>query len=197
MKGSLAPAVWLISGPDGVGKTTFARARIAVVSGTTEFVNLDLIAQGLSPLDPKGQQMRAARVDLDMARDLIAQKVSFSLETTLSGKTHLGLIAGAKASGMAVKLLYFYVSTPEECLRRVARRVSEGGHDVPEADLRRRYTCSVANFSIYASLCDFWRVYDANQLPPMTIAEGSFSHVSHDSLAALPRVIAGFLGRLT
>lgn len=55
MEGNGRPTLWLISGPDGVGKTTFARARIAVVSGTTEFVNLDLIAQGLSPLDPKGQ----------------------------------------------------------------------------------------------------------------------------------------------
>lgn len=71
--------------------------------------------------------MRAARVDLDMARDLIAQKVSFSLETTLSGKTHLGLIAGAKASGMAVKLLYFYLSTPQECLRRGRGASQKGG----------------------------------------------------------------------
>jgi predicted ABC-type ATPase len=196
MEGNGRSTLWLIAGANGVGKTTFARARIAAVAGTTEFVNLDLIAQGLSPLDPKGQQMRAARVALDMARDLIDQCASFSLETTLSGKTHLGLIARAKAAGMAVKLLYFYVSTPEECLRRVARRVSEGGHDVPEADLRRRYARSIGNFSIYASQCDFWRVYDANQIPPMTIAEGSFGQVSHDGLATLPSVIAGFLGRV-
>jgi predicted ABC-type ATPase len=195
MNGNGRPTLWLIAGANGVGKTTFARARIEAVSGTTEFVNLDLIAQGLSPLDPTRQQTRAARVALDMARDLISQRVSFSIETTLSGKTHLNLLARAQAAGMAVKLLYFSVATPEECLRRVARRVSEGGHDVAEADLRRRFTRSIANFATYAKACDFWRIYNANQLPPMTVAEGSFAMTSHDSGAPLPSEMALFLNR--
>lgn len=186
MEGNGRPTLWLIAGANGVGKTTFARARIAAVSGTTEFVNLDLIAQGLSPLDPKGQQIRAARYALDMARDLIAQKVSFSLETTLSGKTHLGLIARAQAAGMAVKLLYFFVDTPEQCLTRVARRVSEGGHDVPEADLRRRFMRSLENFVAYASVCDFWRIYDANGRQPVTVVEGIRTNVTYDNQATMP-----------
>lgn len=195
MEGNGRPTLWLIAGANGVGKTTFARARIEAVSGTTKFVNLDLIAQGLSPLDPTGQQTRAARVALDMARDLIAGKQSFSLETTLSGKTHLRLVALAKEGGMAVKLLYFFLDSPEQCLERVVRRVSEGGHDVPETDLRRRFGRSLANFSVYAQQCDFWRIYDANKLPPMTVAEGSFGEVSFDSLAAAPSQIAQYLHR--
>jgi predicted ABC-type ATPase len=195
MEANGRPTLWLIAGANGVGKTTYARARIEAVSGTTEFVNLDLIAQGLSPLDPSRQQTRAARVALDMARDLIAQKQSFSLETTLSGKTHLRLVALAKANGMAVKLFYFFVDTPEQCVERVARRVSEGGHDVPEADLRRRYTRSLNNFATYAKQCDFWRVYDANGRQPVTLAEGRGDKLSHDSGTAAPRPLAEYLGR--
>jgi predicted ABC-type ATPase len=195
MEGNGRPTLWLIAGANGVGKTTYAWARIATVSGTTTFVNLDLIAQGLSPLDPSAQQTRAARYALDMARDLIAQKQSFSLETTLSGKTHLRLLALAKANGMAVKLLYFFVDTPEQCIERVARRVSEGGHDVAETDLRRRYTRSLNNFAIYAKHCDFWRVYDANGLSPITVAEGNLRAISHDSLGELPKPLGLYLGR--
>jgi predicted ABC-type ATPase len=195
MEGNGRPTFWLIAGANGVGKTTYARARIATVSGTTEFVNLDLIAQGLSPLNPSGQQTRAARVALDMARDFIAQRKSFSLETTLSGKTHLRLIAHAKANGMAVKLLYFFVNTPEQCLQRVARRVAEGGHDVPEADLRRRFVRSLENFAAYATQSDFWRVYDGNGREPATVAEGAGQGLTHDSGVAVPHALADFLGR--
>ncbi len=193
MEGDGRPTLWLIAGADGVGKTTYARARIATVSGTTQFVNLDLIAQGLSPLDPSRQQTRAARVALEMARDLIAGKQSFSLETTLSGKTHLRLVTLAKANGLAVKMLYFFVDTPETCLERVARRVYEGGHDVPEADLRRRYNRSLANFATYAKQCDFWRVYDANGRQPVTLAEGHGDNISHDSGGTASAQISQFL----
>lgn len=195
MEGNGRPTLWLIAGSDGVGKTTYARARIAKVSATTTFVNLDLIAQGLSPLDPSGQQTRAARVALEMARDLIAQRQSFSLETTLSGRTHLRLIALAKAHNMAVKLLYFFVDTPEQCLARVARRVAEGGHDVPEADLHRRFVRSLENFADYARQCDFWRVFDGNGTQPVTVAEGTGRNVTHDTGHETPNAIASFLGR--
>ncbi|MCU0881712.1 MAG: AAA family ATPase [Hyphomonadaceae bacterium] len=193
MEGNGRPTLWLIGGANGVGKTTFARARIAAVSGSTEFVNLDLIAQGLSPLNPGGQQIRAARVALDMARDLIAARASFALESTLSGRTHLNLMAEARASGLAVKLLYFVVSDVEECIRRVARRVSEGGHDVPEADLRRRYDRTLENFATYAAACDFWRLYDAGGLSPVTVAEGAGPAVTHDSGAEIPEPVRQFM----
>jgi predicted ABC-type ATPase len=195
MAGNSFPSLWLIAGANGVGKTTYARARIAAVSGTTEFVNLDLIAQGLSPLNPVGQQIRAARVALDMARDFIASGTSFSLETTLSGLTHLRLIERARAAGFSVKLLYFFVDTPEECMRRVARRVSEGGHDVGEDDLRRRFGRSLVNVATYAHKCDFWRVHDCNGLVPVTVAEGSFETITHDTVAGAPMQIKTFLGR--
>ena len=187
--------LWLIAGADGVGKTTDALSRIEAVAKTRNYVNVDLIREGLSPLDPSGQSRRACRIALDMARDFIAQKQSFSLETTLSGKTHLGIIALAKANGLAVKLLYFFVDTPEVCLERVARRVSEGGHNVQEGDLRRRFDRSLDNFSLYAKHCDFWRIYDANGREPVTLAEGVGTGVTHDAGGLAPKVLITTLGR--
>jgi predicted ABC-type ATPase len=169
-----APTFWIVAGANGVGKTTFAKARIAAVSGSTHFVNLDLIAHGLSPLVPNQEQFRAARVALDMMRDLIGRRQTFAIETTLAGRGHKGLIAHARATGFRVHLLYFFVSSPEECLRRIARRVAEGGHDVPEADARRRYGRSLGNFADYARVSDLWRVYDTDGAEPRLHAEGAF-----------------------
>jgi predicted ABC-type ATPase len=191
----MAPTLWLIAGADGVGKTAYARARIEFVTRSTYFVNVDLIRERLSPLDRHGQRIRAGRCALGFARDLIAQRQTFSLKTTLSGLTHLRLLALAKASGMAVKLLYFFVDTPEQCIERVARRVSEGGHDVPEPDLRRRYTRSLNNFATYAKQCDFWRVYDANGRQPVTLAEGAKHHISQDGGLPTLNEIERFLQR--
>ncbi len=94
---------------------------------------------------------------------------------------------------MAVKLLYFFVSTPEECLRRVARRVAEGGHDVPEIDLRRRFDRSLKNFAVYARVSDFWRVHDTNALTLATIAEGAGVRVDHDTGLPLTKNLANFM----
>lgn len=190
MEANGSPTLWLIGGANGVGKTTFALARIAAVSGVRQFVNLDLIAKGLGPLDPDLMKLRAGRVALEAARDFIRARESFSLESTLSGRTHFSLIRAARAHGMKIKLLYFFVSDIEECVRRVARRVGEGGHDVPRADLERRYRRSLALAPSYARICDFWRVYDANGLEPRTVAEGGFDQVSYDDTGDLPDPLA-------
>lgn len=190
------PALWIIGGANGVGKTTFARARIAAVSGSTNFVNLDLIAHGLSPLAPNQEQVRAARVALDMMRDMIARRETFAIETTLAGRGHKGLIAEAKLAGLAINLLYFFVSSPEEALRRIARRVAEGGHDVPERDARRRYGRSLAQFSDYARLCDLWRIYDTDGPEPRLRAEGSRAGVQLMTPVReppLPEALAAFV----
>lgn len=190
------PTLWIVGGANGVGKTTFAKARIAAVSGSTRFVNLDLIAHGLSPLAPNQQQIRAARYALDMMRDFVAERETFAIETTLAGRGHKGLIAQAQAAGFAVNLLYFFVSSPEEALRRIARRVAEGGHDVPERDARRRYGRSLAQFGAYAALCDLWRIYDTDGPDPRLRAEGSRERVTHRAPngSPLPQDLAAWIG---
>src|SRR6478735_6971043 len=166
------PQFWIVAGPNGVGKTTYAFRHIKAVSGSTRFVNLDEIARGLSPLDPSMEQQRAARVALELTRSLIADQWSFSIETTLSGKTHLRTIEAAREAGFVVNLLYFLVASPDISLARIARRVSEGGHDVAEADVRRRFERSIANLPAYIGTVDQWRVFDNATLRPKVIAEG-------------------------
>jgi len=166
------PALWMVAGPNGAGKTTYAFRHIRAVSKTTRFVNLDEIARGLSPLDPSAEPQRAARVALAMIDDLIEARLSFSLETTLAGRTHLRTVGRAKAAGFRINLLYFAVVDVETCLARVARRVSEGGHHVPDLDVRRRFERSLAHVRLYAAECDLWRVYDNNGPMPKTVAEG-------------------------
>jgi predicted ABC-type ATPase len=185
------PTLWIIAGPNGVGKTTYAFRHIRAVAGTVRFVNIDEIARGLSPLDPSTEQRGAARVALARIQELISAGSSFSLETTLSGRTHLATIAAAKARGFRVNLLFFAVAVVETSLSRVARRVSEGGHDVTEVDIRRRFERASQNFSTYAALCDLWRVYDNNGPTSKAVAEGRGSCVAmRGAIAGLPPILA-------
>ena len=158
--GEAAPTLWIIAGPNGGGKTTYAFRHIRAVAGTARFVNLDEIARGLSPLEPGAEGRRAARVALDLMHALIDEKRSFSIETTLVGRTHLQTIERARKAGFATTLLFFVVRSPEVCLARIARRVSEGGHGVPEADVRRRFERAIANLRRYVQTVDLWRVFD-------------------------------------
>ncbi|MBC8130353.1 MAG: AAA family ATPase [Rhizobiaceae bacterium] len=199
----MAPAtLWLVAGPNGVGKTTFAFRQIKRLTGETSFVNLDEIARGLSPLAPESGAIRASRVALSMIDDLIAGngrgRHSFSLETTLAGRTHLRTLDRAKAAGFRVHLLYFCVADEEMALARIARRVAEGGHDVPEKDARRRFRRSIANFPLYAARADLWQVFDANPFAPKVVAEGS-GHVPDyvGDLSGLPDALAEGLARLS
>lgn len=177
------PTLWLIAGANGVGKTTYAFRHIRAVSGSNHFINLDEIARGLSPLEPQAAAEQAARVALETIKwrlgmpapakpNELELRRDFSLETTLSGRAHLGIIRRAQAAGYRVNLMYFAVQDVETCLTRIARRVSEGGHDVPEADVRRRFIRSLANFELYIKQVDLWRIFNAATLSNTIVAEG-------------------------
>lgn len=170
---------WLIAGPNGVGKTTYAFRNVPAVSGSTNFVNLDEIARGLSPLEPGAAQTAAARLALARAGEFIARGEVFTMETTLSGHTHLALMAQAREAGLSPALLYFSVRSPDICLERVARRVAEGGHDVPAAVVRRRFARSHANLPAYCAAADLWRVYEASSSRPRLALEGRGPALRH------------------
>ncbi|MGJ3262314.1 MAG: AAA family ATPase [Salinarimonas sp.] len=185
--------LWLIAGANGVGKTTYAFRHIRAVSGSDEFVNLDELARGISPLNVEKGRIRASRMAVGLIGDLIAARRSFSLETTLAGRTHLRTVDAARAAGMEVVILYFAVATVETCLHRIARRVAEGGHDVPEAEARRRWTRSLANLALYVEKADLWRVFDANAKPAV-VAEGRAGCVTmRGDTSGLPPALAATL----
>lgn len=199
MTAAATPSLWVVAGANGVGKTTFARAEIAALSGSDRFVNLDLIASGLSPFNPQAEQVRAARVAIELIEDNIAEKRTFALETTLAGRMHRSTLSRARAAGYRVELLYFYVSSVEEALARIAKRVAEGGHDVPAADARRRYERSLANFESYARLSDHWRIYSADRETPRLKAEGAqhallMRSSDADKMPATLQVVLGWPG---
>lgn len=194
------PAIWMVAGPNGVGKTTYAFRHIRAVAGSVRFINLDEIARGLSPIDPEAERTEAARIALDRFDAYLRANGGggdFSLETTLAGLTYLRRLRRAKALGWRVHLLYFAVATPEAALSRIARRVSEGGHAVPEVDARRRFARSIANLPRYVALADMWRVFDNNGGQPKVAAEGRTGCIGYAGVTdGLPSPLRAVLSAL-
>jgi len=140
------PVCWIIAGPNGAGKTTFALNYLPQVADCQVFVNADLIAAGLAPLAPEGKKVAASRVFLgEIARNIAARR-DFGFETTLSGLGYRRLIQRLRAEGWRVELLYLALPGVEMARGRVAERVRHGGHNIPQADIERRYRRSLENF---------------------------------------------------
>ena len=97
----------------------------------------------------------------------------FAFETTLSGRGYARMIPGWRARGYRVILFFLRLPTPEMALARVRNRVMEGGHDVPEDVVRRRFEVGWRNFrEVYRELVDEWALYDASGNVPMVIEGG-------------------------
>ncbi|MEL6920959.1 MAG: AAA family ATPase [Pseudomonadota bacterium] len=179
------PTFWLIAGPNGVGKTTYAFKSLEALTGTFNFINMDEIARGISPLKPSAFERDAARIALARARTMIATRQTFAMETTMSGQTHMGLIGAAKSNGMRTSLMYFSVENENICMERVARRVAEGGHNVAPSIIKRRFNRSHANLQCYTAICDLWRIYEASGNKPCLALEGQRTELKHRDDACL------------
>jgi predicted ABC-type ATPase len=165
------PVLYLFGGCNGAGKTTFAK-RFLPAAGVEIFLNADEIARGLSPLKVELAAMRAGRLLLTLAHEFIAKKQSFGLESTLSGKTHVHLLNEARAAGYVIELHFLVVPSAEFSQQRVAQRVAKGGHDVPRADIQRRFERITQNFlELYVPLAQRWSVWDNSQGEPLTLAQ--------------------------
>jgi predicted ABC-type ATPase len=188
--------VYVVAGPNGAGKTTFATEFLPGFVNCREFLNADLIAAGLSPFAPETQNFRAGRLMLTRFRELADQRTSFGFETTLSGRAHLSLLRDLRKQGYRVVLFFLWLRSAELAVRRVATRKSQGGHGVPEADVRRRFRLGLANlFHDYMPVLDEWWIYDADSLPPELIAAKTdeepmiFHTAKHDALRQLAGAI--------
>jgi predicted ABC-type ATPase len=163
----------IIAGPNGAGKTTFAEEFLPKEAGCPTFVNADLIAAGLAPFDPEQAAFRAGRLMLEEIYRHARRGERFAFETTLSGRIYAGLIPGWRKNGYTVKLFFLQLALPELAIARVRQRVREGGHNVPEPLIRRRFAAGLRNFEhLYKPLVDEWALYDNSGSEPVLIEEG-------------------------
>lgn len=162
----------IVAGPNGAGKTTFAREYLQKEAHCPDFVNVDLIAAGLSPFNPQRAAIRAGRIMLSEIQRRVRKGESFALETTLSGHIYARWISEWRRAGYRIRLIFLSLPDAETAIVRVAARVAQGGYNVAPADIRRRFKSGLSNFEeIYRDLVDKWEQYDNSGSTPLLIAE--------------------------
>jgi predicted ABC-type ATPase len=163
--------VYIIAGSNGSGKTTFAKKFLPNYAKCQNFVNADLIALGLSPFSPRAAAMKAGRLVLEQIHGLAEKKCDFAFETTLSGKSYVTLLNMLKGKGYNINLFFLWIPSAELALARIKERVSEGGHDVPVEDVKRRFSRGIYNFfKYYKPISDNWLLFNNAGFVPSLIA---------------------------
>ncbi len=163
----------ILAGPNGAGKTTFARSFLPQEAQCPHFINADLIAAGLSPFAPEAAAIKAGRLLLEEVAACVGRGESFAFETTLSGQGYLRHIDQWRAQGYRVDLYFLTLPSAEAAMARVAERVSQGGHDIPEPVIRRRFAAGRRNFDQhYKAKVDAWALYDNAGTMPVLLEWG-------------------------
>lgn len=167
------PNVIIISGANGAGKSTLAPYLLRDTFGILEYVNADTLALGLSAFAPETAAIEAGRLMLKRLNELAESGKDFAFETTLASRFYVRWLKDLQSSDYRFHLIYLWLKNPELAIERVRERVRVGGHDVPEATIKRRYERGQQNFfSLYQPLADSWQIYDASPLVPQKIAFG-------------------------
>lgn len=167
------PNLYVIAGCNGAGKTTASFTLLPEILDCNEFVNADEIAKGISPFNVDAVALESGRIMLKRINELLEEKKSFAFETTLSTKSYVSKIKAAKKNGYNVTLVFFWLRNDDLAVERVKVRVKEGGHNIPEKVVRRRYFAGLKNlFKLYLPLCDDWIVFDNSTPDSSLIAEG-------------------------
>lgn len=163
----------IIAGPNGAGKTTFARSFLPAEANVPRFINADLIAAGLAPFAPETAAIRAGRLMLEEIDLCASRGEDFAFETTLSGLSYLRRIGQWRARGYRVSLFFLSLPNVEMAIARVASRVRQGGHDIPEPVIRRRFESGLDNFRArYKLAVDDWALYDNAGAEPVLLDWG-------------------------
>jgi predicted ABC-type ATPase len=171
-------SVYIIAGPNGSGKTTFATKFLPDYVKCPHFVNADLIARGLSPFSPEIAAMKAGRIVLEQIATFASKGVDFGFETTMAGKTYYNLLEILKRQGYHLHLFFLWIPGPDLAIVRIQDRVAEGGHGVPSADVRRRFKRSLENFTkLYQPILDSWMLFNNTGSIPQLIAKKKDSHI--------------------
>lgn len=174
-----APNVVILAGPNGAGKSTSAPSILRNALGVDEFVNADVIAKGLSGFEPERAGLAAGRIMLARLRELARQRSSFAFETTLASRSFAPWLADLLRTGYQFHLVFLWLPHPDIAVARVAARVREGGHDVPEDTIRRRYEAGLTNFfRLYQPMATTWKLCDNSEAPvTKLIAAGELGRV--------------------
>lgn len=170
------PNLYIIAGCNGAGKTTASFTILPEMLNCKEFVNADSIAAGLSPFNPESVAIEAGRLMLSRIHELLKSEVDFAFETTLATRSYISLIKAAQQVGYTVTLLFIWLDSPEMAIQRVADRVAEGGHNIPEDVIKRRYYRGIFNLiTLYIPVCDNWMVVNNKNVVPELIAKGALT----------------------
>jgi predicted ABC-type ATPase len=162
----LTKKIIILAGPNGAGKTTFAKSFLPYEAACTSFLNADLIAAGIAPFAPETAAIAAGRLMLEMVQKQVTSGNSFALETTLSGMGYARMIPQWRALGYSMELFFLSLPSADYAVARVAKRVAQGGHFIPENVIRRRFNTGLYNFhNIYKPLVDAWSLMDSSQEP--------------------------------
>ena len=173
------PNFYILAGPNGAGKTTAAYTLLPEVLDVRNFVNADEIARGLSPFDVEAVVFEAGRIMLHRIDYLLTNSADFAIETTLSTRSYVQTIRRARALGYTVTLVFVYLSSPELAVDRVAKRVAAGGHNIPEAVIRRRYDRALRNLdALYVPVCDYFIVINNSGEAVTEVAAGGIGEVT-------------------
>lgn len=168
------PKVLILAGPNGAGKTTFAREFLVHEAACPRFFNADLIAEGLSPFAPERAAVRAGRIMLGLIDDAVGRRESFAFETNLAGRNFARAIPRWREAGYVVTLIFLSLPSAELAVSRVAERTRHGGHAVPEATIRRRFTAGLENLhGVYKGIVDAWALFDTGGSRPVLVSSGS------------------------
>lgn len=168
--------LYIISGCNGAGKTTASFTILPEILDCKEFVNADEIAKGLSPFQPEKVAFESGRIMLHRINELFQQEENFAFETTLATRSYKNKIIEAKNKNYNTILLFFWLENSELAKERVKTRVKEGGHNIPEDVIERRYIKGIKNlFEIYIPIVDQVLIFDNSKGKHKLIAEKSGS----------------------
>ncbi|MEQ1638670.1 MAG: hypothetical protein ABL903_18570 [Methylococcales bacterium] len=166
----MSKRIIIIAGPNGAGKTTFARSFLPLEAQCPRFINADFIAAGLSPFTPETMAIKAGRLMLEEIAACVLHDQSFAFETTLSGLSYLRHIRQWRNQGYRISLYFLALPNVDIAIARVAERVRQGGHNIPEAVIRRRYVAGLNYFNQhYKAEVDAWAKYDNSGRAPVLL----------------------------
>lgn len=171
--------LWLLAGGNGAGKSTFYRTQLEPLG--LPFVNADVIAKKLYPDSPEAHSYDAAKLAEELRQDLLLQGRSFCFETVFSHPSKIDFVGRAKALGYQVVLVFIHLDCASLNKARVAQRVEEGGHNVPDEKVETRLPRLLKNVKVAIPLCDEVYLLDNSR------ADNPFQMIATIKVGALKR----------